>query len=337
MSTPWSVSTVMEIAVVVASYKRPGCLRRCLASLAIQRRPADEVIVVGQGDDEETVRVYGRFAGKRWRYLHIPEVSIAAAENEGVAAATADVVAFIDDDAEAGTAWLQRLHVWYREEEVGGVGGTYVEHEGETPVIAAAAEVGVYKWFGRYVSRQWCFTPGPRYVDVLSGSNMSFRRELIPPLPSALRPYWHAFEVFICGAVRKQGYRIVFDPRAYVKHFRGSGPRRYTFAYRSEDDLRRRLYRDNAHNFIFSSLYHDIPPCRTAFLLYEFLMGDGGRPGLGRAALMVLGGKAPDARLALGPSLRGRWEGLMTYLNARKGGGEVFTTPEEATCPRLIG
>jgi glycosyltransferase involved in cell wall biosynthesis len=313
----------MTITVAIATYKRPRSLVRCLASLAGQERAPDEVLVVGQGDDRATQKVCVRAAacrifGGRLRYIHIDKPNIVAAENAAVASATAEVVAFLDDDATAAPDWLRRIESSFDDAGVGGVGGPYVEHSGGEPDLRFARYAGRFTWYGRYVSRQWCFTPAPVRADVLSGSNMAFRRELIPVLPKSLRPYWNAFEVFLCGAIRQRRFEIVFDPRIRVNHFREARRRYYSFDYRSERELRRRLFRDNAHNFIFALASHRAPLALTISLLYEFLVGDSGRPGLLRAAVLCLEGRWREGYEGLGPSLIGRCEGLVTFFRERR-------------------
>lgn len=316
MSTPEPTVTVL-----IASYRRETALARCLAFVRTQDRSPDEVIVVGQGDDAGTRDVLEASrppdAGEQWRYVHVATPGIVGAENAGVAAARGEVVAFVDDDASPRPDWLRRLAAWYAEPAVGGVGGPYVEHEHGKPVWEEAREVGTYKWFGRYVSRQWCLTAAPRRVDVLTGTNMSFRRLLIPRLPGTLRPYWNAFEVYLCGAVRRRGYQIVFDPAARVNHYPEARVRHYTFRYRDEAHLRRCLYRDNAHNFIYATLSQVPLRWPALFLAYEFLVGDAGRPGLVRAALLAAQGRGREAWEGLGPSWRGRLAGLGSYLAER--------------------
>ena len=52
----------MKMSVLVPSYKRPQDLARCLAGLARQRRPADQVVIVARRNDHETIDTVKRFA-----------------------------------------------------------------------------------------------------------------------------------------------------------------------------------------------------------------------------------------------------------------------------------
>jgi glycosyltransferase involved in cell wall biosynthesis len=89
----------MKVSAVIPTFDRAGPLRRALASVFAQTRPADEVIVVDDGScDDTATRVAADF----------PEVTlirqehggVSRARNRGVAAASGTWVAFLDSDDE---------------------------------------------------------------------------------------------------------------------------------------------------------------------------------------------------------------------------------------------
>src|SRR4051794_40020225 len=97
--------TPPRLTVVVCTRHRAGPLEACLASLAAQTlAPGDlEVIVVDNGSTDATSSVAARWLGGdlHGRCVRESRVGLSHARNTGVAAATADVVAFLDDDARA--------------------------------------------------------------------------------------------------------------------------------------------------------------------------------------------------------------------------------------------
>ena len=93
-------------SVIVCTRHRPDPLERCLASLAALEGPDPEVIVVDNtAGDPGTAELASR-AGAR--YLVETQVGLSRARNTGINAASADVIAFLDDDAVADPAWLLR-------------------------------------------------------------------------------------------------------------------------------------------------------------------------------------------------------------------------------------
>jgi glycosyltransferase involved in cell wall biosynthesis len=97
---------VPRCSVIVCTRQRPDLLARCLTSLAKLDGPDPEVIVVdNSAGDAETERVTAR-AGAR--YVVEARVGLSRARNAGIAAATGELIAFIDDDAIAEPGWLRR-------------------------------------------------------------------------------------------------------------------------------------------------------------------------------------------------------------------------------------
>lgn len=113
-----NLSTVADItvSVVVPTKGRPQLLKRCLASLALQRFDAHryEIIVVDDAPDNDTREVAldwsNHCAGSGPDILYIPSLGPhgpAAARNIGWQAARGEIIAFTDDDTIAGSAWLK--------------------------------------------------------------------------------------------------------------------------------------------------------------------------------------------------------------------------------------
>lgn len=109
----------IRVSVVVATYKRPKLLGRCLAALDTQVfDPATyEIIVANAAADDETCRlierrIFIREGAKRLpqlRYVQVAEKDgLAAARLEGWRVARGSVIAFTDDECVPLPDWLRR-------------------------------------------------------------------------------------------------------------------------------------------------------------------------------------------------------------------------------------
>ncbi|WP_348753728.1 glycosyltransferase family A protein [uncultured Aquincola sp.] len=102
-----------EIAVVMATYRRPELLRRCLEAVVRQSLAGDryEVLVVDDGPDDDTRRVVAEFdaatgGAPAVRYLRNMGKGPATARNVGWRASAAPLIAFTDDDTVPDRDWL---------------------------------------------------------------------------------------------------------------------------------------------------------------------------------------------------------------------------------------
>ena len=92
----------MTTSVIVVSHRVHRWLPECLASVAGQ---CDEVVVVDNGSPGHEVGAAARTAGAK--VVRLPaNAGFPAGVNAGVAAATGDVVALLNDDAMAEPGWL---------------------------------------------------------------------------------------------------------------------------------------------------------------------------------------------------------------------------------------
>src|SRR6516162_7553837 len=92
-------------ALVVATYMREDVLPRCLRLGAAQTRPPLEIIVVDSSPGWKITRervlreIAPLWPGIRWHYVEAERRSSASQRNQGVRAASADVVFLFDDDS----------------------------------------------------------------------------------------------------------------------------------------------------------------------------------------------------------------------------------------------
>jgi len=104
-----------DVAVIIPTLRRPEMLERAVRSVLGQTGVASRLreIVVVDNDPQATARdVTTRLAAEAsvpiiWR--HAPRPGVATARNQGLAATTASLIAFLDDDEAASPDWLKAL------------------------------------------------------------------------------------------------------------------------------------------------------------------------------------------------------------------------------------
>lgn len=219
MSTVSDSNQIPEVSLIVPTLDREQVLRDTLHHLFAQDYPALEILVVDQTARHEPATetlLHDAAAAGLLRHVRIPVPSVTNARNVGIRQAQGDIVLFCDDDIIVGPDWVAYHAENYVDPTIGGVTGQVLE-PGELPTDAR--RVGQITRCGRLVEN-FCST---RRMDVqhVKGGNMSFRKDVAYQAglfdtrfskPSLLEEADFAFRV------RKLGYRIVFDPRASLRH-----------------------------------------------------------------------------------------------------------------------
>ncbi len=100
-----------RLSVVVATV-RPTTLGDTVRSLIAQSYRNWELVVVGQGKDDAPLRaaaVESAAGDERVRFVSTPKMGASLARNLGVSKSRGEIVAFIDDDCEARSDWLEAI------------------------------------------------------------------------------------------------------------------------------------------------------------------------------------------------------------------------------------
>jgi cellulose synthase/poly-beta-1,6-N-acetylglucosamine synthase-like glycosyltransferase len=302
----------MRCSLIICSYARADTLRRCLAAVARQTRPADEVLVVRREGDEATAGAVCDW--NRDLPLRAPvvrEPGVVAASNLGLAEAQGDILAFLDDDTEPWGDWLERIERHFLDQpELGALGGRDWLYADGVLREGPAKSVGRVQWHGRRVGNHHLGVGPAREVEILKGANMAYRRAAIEGLRFDRRlkggdAEW-CFEPAFGFAVRRRGWKIVYDPAVAVDHHHPAP--RVALDYS--------LSTARTYNRVFNEtlvLLEYLPAHRRAvFVVWGFLVGTWDAPGLAQWVRYLLGGR-PEATRRLLMAWRGRLDALRNY------------------------
>jgi len=222
------------LTVVICAYtlERWDDIVQSVQSLRDQETHPDQIILVTDHNPELQERAFEHFPDLEV----IPNrerSGLSGARNTGIAAARADVVAFLDDDAAAAPDWAGRLLAGYLDPKVIGVGG-WIEPDWE---------VGRPGWFP--TEFDWvvgCTYTGlptaPLPIRNMIGANMSLRREVFGAVGGFSHDLGRAgtlplgceeTELCIRAGRHYQDSVILYLPDAVVRHHVGA--RRGTWRY----------------------------------------------------------------------------------------------------------
>ncbi|GAB1541441.1 glucosyl-dolichyl phosphate glucuronosyltransferase [Scytonema sp. NUACC21] len=107
----------MPISAVICTHNRDLYLGAAIDSLLAQDFAGDfEVVVVDNGSSDRTREVVEqRSHDPRLKYVFEPVLGLSVARNTGAKIASGEILAYLDDDAEASPRWLQVLWSAYQD------------------------------------------------------------------------------------------------------------------------------------------------------------------------------------------------------------------------------
>jgi GT2 family glycosyltransferase len=220
--------------VAISTRDRPRALERCLRSLAAGRLVPGEVVVADQSDGPETRELLAQPRdGLGVRYLRARPGGLAPAQNDAVRAASAPVVAVLDDDCVADERWLESIADAFADEELAFLSGTVLPLGPDTP--------GLHPVATRTSRERRELDARTLPWDAGSGNNFAFRKAWFERIggcderlgPGA--PGKGAVDMDLFRRLLRAGARGRYEPDAIVFHERatraGRLARRFPYGY----------------------------------------------------------------------------------------------------------
>ena len=296
----------MPISVLIPTYRRPQDLRRCLAALGAQTRPADEVVVVVRDTDIETRSFLAGYPQvlPGLRVVTVCQPGVLAAMTAGLAETCGKIIALTDDDTAPFPDWLERIEACFAQDpKIGGVGG----RDWQANDHRSRKIVGKIQWHGRVIGNHHLGVGDAREVDILKGANCAYRAAPLKQIGFEIRlrgdgaqVHW---ELALGLAVRRAGWKLIYDPAIAVDHFP---------AQRFDGDVNHRgLFSapgltNSVYNETLILLTYLPSVRRTTYLAWAFLVGSWADPGPIQMP-RLLARRDKNAWRRLLATFRGRW------------------------------
>ena len=229
------------VDVVIATRGRGDLIDVTIASVRASHRAAWSLWIVDQSEDDATERAVMRHAraDARINYVRVQSRGISAARNAGVAASSAPIIAFTDDDCRVAPDWLDQLAREFESAETWAVFGRVIpdsefhsaaldEAQNVSPALPLALKDGAT----RVVYQHNRFNLGFGH-----GANMATARARLIEIGGydemlgvgAVLRSWPERDLGYRMLAR--GARIVYTPnaRVYHRHWRGWNEVRRTY------------------------------------------------------------------------------------------------------------
>jgi GT2 family glycosyltransferase len=197
-----------RVSVVVCTHNGAATIADCLEGVTTLDYPEYEVVVIDDGSTDDTAAIAARFADVA--IIRTENRGLSAARNTGLAHASGELVAYLDDDARPDPQWLRYLARSFARTQHVGIGGPNIQPPAHS-LMARAVAAG---------------PGGPIHVlltDTLAehipGCNMAFRREALRAV-GGFDPRFRVAgdDVDLCWRLQARGWTLGYSPAAVVDH-----------------------------------------------------------------------------------------------------------------------
>ena len=203
------------ISVIVPAYNAAHTITDCIQALCAQDVTEPyEIIVVDDGSQDDTA-VRAQQAGAR--VLHKNRGRPAAARNAGIHAARGELVCFTDADCVPKPDWLRELTAPFRDPEVIGAKGVYVNRQ---PELAARFVQIEYE-------DKYDLLDDQATIDFIDTYSAAYRRDVLLANDGFDEQFPYLEDQELSFRLAARGYKMLFQPRAAVYHLHSNTLRRY--------------------------------------------------------------------------------------------------------------
>ncbi len=225
---------MIQLSVIIPTRNRCLLLNRTLKSILAQTYQQEhfEIIIVDNGSTDATSKIAGEYYGRFQNivYVHEEKPGLHEGRHAGLRVSQGKILIYADDDIEAFPSWLEGVHESFLDERVGLVGGKDLPlYESSPP--GWLEDLWEKVEHGRYLTYYSLLDLGDALMEIepdfVFGCNFSIRKDLLlqiqgfhpDGIPESLMKFRGDGETFVARQVRKLGYKIIYNPKASVKHW----------------------------------------------------------------------------------------------------------------------
>lgn len=248
----------------IPTRRRPECIKTVLACISKQTRKPECVIILEQEQNHgELFTKTAKKYGLPLQYIYRDTANTPAARNAILAHTKTPVILFLDDDSEPSPEWAKYMCASFRDPSVGGCVGR--SETTDQPNEPDRRDTGRVSWLGT-VSDGFSSVI-PQDVDTVIGCNAGFLVDIVKRIGGFDEKYTgNAMreETDMSLRVKHAGYRIIFEPNAFIFH------RRYEHGGARKIDDRIGWYFHFFSNETYFFLKHRNPVLLPVYLLTKW-------------------------------------------------------------------
>jgi len=244
---PFQKRESIAISVVVVAKEAGNVIQHLFSSLSDQGRKPDEVLLIIDRLDDNTLKVVG--FPNSVRVVLSEEGGLGAARNKGLIKAEGDYVVFIDADSCADSGLLKSIEKFFLENP------NVVAQAGPIVNVRSFEEIDKIKSRLQLLRKKW------RKVDSVifwPTNNFSVKRDVALSVGGFKKDIHYAGEdMLFCNELKKACHKIAFNPEALLYHMyyghRGGMLRRQIRSVKGNAEI---MIRTKSSRILFTPLTH---------------------------------------------------------------------------------
>jgi GT2 family glycosyltransferase len=224
----WPVSGQPTVSIVIPNRDAAAVFTKCVDGL-LERTTYEhrQLVIVDNGSvDPDVLSLYESIEGGGHGVI-VPfdrPFNFSAACNAGAAAASGDLLLFLNNDVEVIDAdWLHELVRWAQRPDIGVVGAKLLYPDGAIQHAGVAFGIGFvgHMFCGAHEGDSGLFGSTDCYRNYLAvtGACQMMRREVYDRLGGYDERFHLSFsDIVLCMEAWRSGYRVVYTPHARLVH-----------------------------------------------------------------------------------------------------------------------
>jgi GT2 family glycosyltransferase len=226
-----------KVSVIIPVLNLWEMTAACLRSLADHTNYADdalEVLVVDNGSSDATAEELpplGRALFKKnFKLLRLPRnMGFAIACNAGAAAATGDLLFFLNNDTRVRPGWLPPLVKILEKPKIGAAGPLLLYPDGRVQHCGIAVSPLLRLWhIYEHFPGNHPLPGKQRRLQAITAAALMLRKEYFFQAGAFFEEYLNGFEdIDLCCALRRKGHDLVIAPQSIIVHYASQTPGRF--------------------------------------------------------------------------------------------------------------
>ncbi len=248
----------MTVDIVILTNDRPKELDKCLNSVISQNcKTKYRIIVIDNGTQNKSEKVFEKYKKNIYKIVKDKTKKLSYLFNLAWKVSKSKIIVYLADDTKVNKNWLDNLLETFKyDKKAGIVGGPTISSGKQTMHVLYELKNKnkIYNWVisfyesflldGKlfepgYLAESGAYSMGGGFkpkdnkiieCDLLTTSNMAIKREVLEKIKGFDENFWfnHADgDLFI--RAKKAGYKLLYNPKAWVIHYVSYGPSRYPY------------------------------------------------------------------------------------------------------------